>query len=474
MAFEDSLAARLGGRRTPKIRVLDSTLEPLNPLGLEPFFNMKQQPKITVGVMEGRTEINGCLNGSFHGEGFGTISGRFSTKSDAGMIVLYDETPRKVTRSPIIRLTPEEASTFSLSNVTIGKQFHWERMEDETFQGDLMFRLREDGTIAVINEIPLEDYLTSVISSEMNADAPMEFLKAHSILSRSWLLAALDQEKETKRTSNPVTSITKEEVIHWCDREEHDLFDVCADDHCQRYQGITKIVSEQAEEAVQETSGRVMTYQGEICDSRYSKCCGGLTEEFDTAWDDKRVPYLRSIPDTSVLHQATNTEEEAQRWILSAPEAYCNTRDEDLLEKILSEIDRKTKTFFRWTVEYRREELEEILREKSGFDFGTLQEIVPFRRGSSGRISKLKIVGSKRTMVVGKELEIRRWLSRSHLQSSAFLVTFEAGRVVFHGAGWGHGVGLCQIGAAVMATRGFSAETILKHYFRNIEIRKIY
>jgi len=308
----------------------------------------------------------------------------------------------------------------------------------------------------------------------MNADAPMEFLKAHSILSRSWLLAALDQEKETKRTSKPVTSITKEEVIHWCDREDHDLFDVCADDHCQRYQGITKIVSKQAEGAVQETSGRVVTYQGEICDSRYSKCCGGLTEEFDTAWDDKRVPYLRSIPDTSVLHQATNTEEEAQRWILSAPEAYCNTRDEDLLEKILSEIDRKTKTFFRWTVEYRREELEEILREKSGFDFGTLQEIVPLRRGSSGRISKLKIVGSKRTMGVGKELEIRRWLSRSHLQSSAFLVTFEAGRVVFHGAGWGHGVGLCQIGAAVMATRGFSAETILKHYFRNIEIRKIY
>jgi SpoIID/LytB domain protein len=217
-----------------------------------------------------------------------------------------------------------------------------------------------------------------------------------------------------------------------------------------------------------------MTYQGEICDSRYSKCCGGLTEEFDTAWDDKRVPYLRSIPDTSVLHQATKTEEEAQRWILSDLEAYCNTRDEDLLEKILSEVDRKTKTFFRWTVEYRREELEEILREKSGFDFGTLQEIVPLRRGSSGRISKLKIVGSKRTMVVGKELEIRRWLSRSHLQSSAFLVTFEAGRVVFHGAGWGHGVGLCQIGAAIMANRRFSAEEILKHYFRNIEIRKIY
>ena len=435
---------------------------------------MKQQPKITVGIMDGRTEIDGCLNGSFRGEPFGTLSGHLSARSEAGIIVLIDRARHEIHRSPSIRLTPEEASTFSLSNVAIGKQFHWERREDQTFQGDLMFRLREDGTIAVINEVFLEDYLMSVISSEMNADSPIEFLKAHAILSRSWLLAALNQKEKTKRTSKPVTSITEEEVIRWHDREDHDHFDVCADDHCQRYHGITKIVSQQADEATRETRGRVITYQGKICDARYSKCCGGLTEDFGTAWDDQRVPYLKSIPDASVPHPAIATEEEVRRWILSAPQAYCNTRDKALLDKVLSDFDRNTETFFRWTVEYRREELEEILREKSGFDLGTLQDIVPLRRGPSGRISRLRIVGSKKNMVVGKELEIRRWLSRSHLYSSAFIVIFEAGRIILHGAGWGHGVGLCQIGAAVMATRGFSAEEILKHYFRNIEIQKIY
>ena len=269
-------------------------------------------------------------------------------------------------------------------------------------------------------------------------------------------------------------------MIRWYDREDHDLFDVCADDHCQRYQGIRKIVSAQAEEAVRETFGRVIAYQGEICDARYSKACGGLTEDFDTAWEDKRVPYLTSISDAPVPHPPIGTEEEAARWILSGPEAYCHTTDERLLEKILPAFDRETKDFFRWTVEYSREELEEILREKSGIDFGDLQEIIPLRRGPSGRIRQLKIVGSKKSMVVGKELEIRRWLSRSHLYSSAFVVKAKQGprgkaeRFTFQGAGWGHGVGLCQIGAAVMAARGFSAEEILKHYFRGVEIRKIY
>jgi SpoIID/LytB domain protein len=358
--------------------------------------------------------------------------------------------------------------------VTIGKKFHWERTENQTFQGDLMLRLCEDGTIFVINEISVEDYLRSVISSEMNADAPMEFLKAHAILSRSWLMAALNQKKGSKRASTTAASITERQVIRWYDRENHKLFDVCADDHCQRYQGITKIASEQGKEAVRETSGMVVTYQGDICDTRYCKCCGGLTEDFGTAWDDRKVPYLESVPDASVPHPPIAVEEDAQRWIFSTPEAYCNIGDKTLLDKVLSEVDRETKNFFRWTVDYGREELEKILREKSGFDFGTLQEIVPLRRGPSGRISRLRIIGSKRSVVVGKELEIRYWLSQSYLYSSAFVVTFEGGRVIFHGAGWGHGVGLCQIGAAAMATRGFSAEEILKHYFRNIEIRKAY
>jgi len=437
---------------------------------------VKNEPKITVGIMDRLTEVSGRLNGNFRGEGFGPVSGRFSAKAEVGRIVLLDEVHREICRFPLIRLTADKNSTFLLFNVTIGSHFHWERTEDQTFEGDLFLQLGKDGTFVTINEIPLEDYLTSVIFSEMNATAPIEFLKAHAVLSRSWLLAALDRKKEGKDPPKLAEQlIGKEgEVMRWYDRQDHDLFDVCSDDHCQRYQGITKISSKQAEEAIRETRGMAMTYQDEICDARYSKACGGLTEEFDTAWDGKRIPYLESILDASVSHRPIRTEKEACAWILSEPEVYCNTKDETLLEKILPYFDRETKGFFRWRVEYSREELEEILREKSGFDFGTLKEIAPLRRGPSGRISRLKIVGSKRSMVVGKELEIRRWLSRSHLYSSAFIVTVEAGRFTFHGAGWGHGVGLCQIGAAVMATRGFSAEEILKHYFRGIRIKRIY
>ena len=436
--------------------------------------SVKNQPRITVGIMDRQIEVNGCLHGDFRGDGFGPVSGPFSAKAGAGMIVLTDEARREICRSPSVRLTAQEGSTFSLCNVTIGDSFHWERKEEQTFQGDLILQQRSDGAIAVINEIPLEDYLTSVISSEMSGTAPMQFLKAHAILSRSWLLAALDRKRKTKGTTIPTEKIAEGEVIRWYDREDHDLFDVCSDDHCQRYQGVTKIVSEQAQEAVRETSGTVITFNDEICDARYSKCCGGITEEFETAWNDKRILYLASISDASVPHRPIRTEEEASAWIFSNPEAYCNIKDQRVLEKILPNFDRKTEGFFRWRIEYSREELEEILREKSGFDFGTLREIVPLRRGPSGRISRLKIVGSKRTMVVGKELEIRRWLSRSHLYSGAFVLTVEGKRFIFHGAGWGHGVGLCQIGAAVMATQSFSAEEILKHYFRGVEIKKIY
>jgi SpoIID/LytB domain protein len=437
---------------------------------------MKSQPKITVGIMDRQTGVTGRLDGNFHGNGFGPLSGGFSAKAAAGMIVLTDEAHREICRSPSIRLTSQENSTLSLFNVTIGSRFHWERTEEQTFRGDLILRLRKDGTICAINEIPLEDYLKSVISSEMSATAPIEFLNAHAILSRSWLLAPLDRKERVKDTPKLTEQLIEKEgeVIRWYEREEHDLFDVCADDHCQRYQGITKILSKQAEEAVRETRGMVITYQDEICDARYSKACGGLTENFATAWDEKRVPYLESVSDASVPHRPIKTEREVSAWILSDPEAYCNPRDQHLLEKILPDFDRETKSFFRWTIEYSRTELEEILREKSGFDFGILQEIVPLQRGPSGRISRLKIVGSKRNMIVGKELEIRRWLSRSHLFSSAFIVRAEADRFTLHGAGWGHGVGLCQIGAAVMATKGFSAEEILKHYFRGVEIKKIY
>ncbi|MCX5818012.1 MAG: SpoIID/LytB domain-containing protein [Proteobacteria bacterium] len=460
------------------------TIRVYGPGGLGPSTPVFIEPYIAVGIMDWQHEVSGCLNGDFYGDGFGPVSGRFSVKTIDGKVVFTNEHGHEITRSSIIRLTADDNSTFTLLRVTIGISFHWERAEDQTFQGDLVLKARKDGTIAAINEIPLENYLKSVISSEMSGNAPVEFLNAHAIMSRSWLLAALSRKKKAKEIQIPESgereADREDRVVRWYEQEDHDLYDVCADDHCQRYQGITKIVSHGAGEAVRQTSGQVITYGDEICDARYYKACGGVTEDFGTAWEDKRIPYLTSMSDAPVSHHPILTEEEAKRWVLSEPDAYCNTKDEGLLETILPNFDRETQDFFRWKVECSREELEGILREKSGFDFGTLKEIEPLQRGPSGRIFLLKIVGSKRSMVVGKELEIRRWLSRTHLYSSAFIVKVEYDsqgeiqRFIFHGAGWGHGVGLCQIGAAVMASKGFRAEEILKHYFPGTEIQRIY
>lgn len=431
-------------------------------------------PRITVGITDRQVEVFGHLGGYFSVERFGQIAGRFSARVESGGVVFYDGANHEIFRSPLIILRAGENSFFSIHQVTIGNRFHWERKEDQTFQGDLILRLREDGTICVMNEIPIEDYLISVISSEMNPAAPIEFLKAHAILSRSWVLAALDRKKKLKEIASSTARSPEGEIIRWYDRTDHDLFDVCADDHCQRYQGIKKAVSGRAEEAVRQTHGVVMTYQEEICDARYSKACGGMTENFNTAWGDQPVPYLVSISDSPLIHRPISTEEEARAWIFSEPNAYCNIKDKDLLERILPDVDRETENHFRWRVEYTRTELKEILRKKSGIDFGTLKEIIPLQRGPSGRIFRLKIAGSKGSVIVGKELEIRRWLSRTHLYSSAFVVTVEGNNFILNGAGWGHGVGLCQIGAGVMATRGFSAEEILRHYFRGVNVKKIY
>ncbi len=435
-------------------------------------------PVITVGIMDRQHEVEGRLNGCFLAENTGLLSGPFHARAENQSAVLFDRDRRRIAEGAFIRLSADQGSTFKLSGVTIGIQFHWERKEDQEFKGNLVLRAREDNTIAAINEIYLEDYLASVISSEMSAKAPKEFLKAHAIMSRSWLLAALDQKKAPPGHKN--ITAKEGELIRWYNREDHDIFDVCADDHCQRYQGITKIISEQAGEAVAETAGTVITYGDSVCDARYYKACGGLTENYETAWEDKKIPYLTGVSDSAFTHAPITNEEEAARWILSSPDAYCNTQDDALLATVLPGFDRETAAFFRWRVEYSRRELEDILRERSGMDFGELKEILPLQRGPSGRICRIRITGSRQSVVVGKELEIRRWLSRSHLYSSAFIVSAEHGedgkieRFTFDGAGWGHGVGLCQIGAAVMATRGFTAGQILKHYFRGAELKKIY
>ena len=364
-------------------------------------------------------------------------------------------------------------SYFTLKDVTIGVDFHWQRKENQSFLGKLKLKKSGDLTLA-LNIVPVEDYLTSVISSEMSADASLELLKAHAVISRSWVLAQICHKASASGHVDMLD--TPEERVKWYDHDDHVDFDVCADDHCQRYQGITRASRAQVRSAILSTWGEVLMYGDELCDARFSKCCGGAFEEFQYCWEPRRHDYLvaaRDAVDGAPLPDLT-VEANAREWILGRPDAFCSDVDESILAQVLNNYDRETVNFYRWIVDYDVDELSEIVRERSGNDFGEIRDLVPLARGTSGRIYRLKIVGSKRTMIVGKELEIRKWLSRSHLYSSAFMVERTLHGFRLHGAGWGHGVGLCQIGAAVMGERGFNYRQILSHYFKDAEIRSIY
>lgn len=436
------------------------------------------EPKIKVALLQNSPEARLKLTGPFFLPDGRAVSGEHTVSAAGGQILLRDSGKREIIRQKEIFLSPD-ASTgayFTVLNITIGIDFHWQRVQEQSFHGALFLSGHSESTFNLINMIPLEEYLASVISSEMSADAPLEFLKAQAITARSWLVAML-AKKESVRT---LPRQKEDEMLTWQDVNDHQGFDVCADDHCQRYQGITKIISENVALAILSTSGTFLTSQGQICDARYYKCCGGQTDIFSSAWEDQSPPYLQSITDDDHMHSPISSETEAADWLFDLPPAYCNTTDKALLRKILPTFDQETLNFYRWQVTYTRRELEDILKKKSGIDFGNLQHIIPLDRGPSGRIYKLKIIGTKRTVVVGKELEIRRWLSDSHLLSSAFVVIAEhetygsVRRFIFHGGGWGHGVGLCQIGAAVMAAKGFKAEDILAHYFTGANLRKLY
>ena len=343
----------------------------------------------------------------------------------------------------------------------------------------------EADKVCAINCLPVEDYLTSVISSEMKATSSLEFLKAHAVISRSWLLAQMERRRRQDTGGSGFFSFVKkdDELIRWYDRDDHTIFDVCADDHCQRYQGITKANNVHVEQAVKETRGQILMYGNDICDARFSKCCGGATEEFQYCWENKPQPYLISLRDNGdgkqPLPDLTN-EAEADKWIRTSPDSYCNTDDKKILSQVLNDYDQDTSDFYRWHVEYTQEQLSGLISDKLKMDFGDIIDLVPVERGRSGRICKLRIVGSKRSFTIGKELEIRRALSETHLYSSAFVVdkldvnNGVPSRFVITGAGWGHGVGLCQIGAAVMGERGYSYDEILLHYYRGAEIREIY
>jgi SpoIID/LytB domain protein len=443
---------------------------------------MTEEPKIKVGILQGYREINGRFNGPFVVNNDRRFNGGFSGRAEGGRVVLSSAAGNGIFRQKKFRCTPLNDSTFTLFDVKIGADFHWERKQEQTFHGDLTLILDTDGKLVAINEILLEDYLSSVISSEMSAEAPLEFLKAHAITSRSWLMATLNRALEEEH-ANIVPSCSEQktdELIRWYDRIDHTLFDVCADDHCQRYQGITRLMSLNPSNAVDATRGIFLVYNNEICDARYHKACGGMTDNFENAWENKPVPYLTSVSDSAIAYKPIRTETGAKQWIMFNPDAYCNTTDVNILRQILPSFDQETTDFFRWKVIYGRVELEEIIRGKTGMDFDKLRNLIPVERGPSGRIIRLKIEGAGRTLTIGKELEIRRWLSLSHLYSSAFVVSVEHDssglpiRFILDGAGWGHGVGLCQIGAAVMAAKGSPAQSILQHYFRGAELKKLY
>src|SRR5664280_1767767 len=438
---------------------------------------LSSEPEIKVALLQNYKEARLNLKGRFLLSDERTISGHISVRVRQGEVALGDPSGMEIASGKTIMLSAHNKATFTVSDVKIGIDFHWQRSQEQSFRGNLVLSVASDSSFNLINEIALEDYLASVISSEMSAEAPLEFLKAQAVVARSWLVAMLAKKKTAR--SFPELK-TKNEIVVWQDVNNHKGFDVCADDHCQRYQGITRIISDNVHKAIKNTRGLFLVYAGEICDARYYKSCGGQTEIFSTAWEDKSPDYLRSVTDDAQQHSPIQSEAQAIEWLTSQPQAYCNTKDKELLGKILPAFDQETLNFYRWQVIYQRQDLQEIIRKKSGIDFGTLQNLIPLERGTSGRIFKLKIEGSKRSVIVGKELEIRRWLSESHLFSSAFVVSKTStvdGSVesfTLTGGGWGHGVGLCQIGAAVMAAKGFNADEILAHYFTNASLQKLY
>lgn len=443
------------------------------------------EPNVSVAIMSAE-KVDFVLYGDFGSPNFSnTFNGEITATVNNNLIILNDgETTFNPVKEVVLIPVDPISESFLLKDVTIGLQFHWEQKQSQRFVGSLKI-IVEDNNLTIINVVPVEKYLSSVISSEMSSTSSMELLKAHAIISRSWLLAQINK-KNSLETEEKYESeiITEEEKIKWYDREDHLLYDVCADDHCQRYQGITKSHAHSADQAVKETHGFVLHYNNEICDARFSKSCGGITETFENVWEEINHPYLQRITDYKFDPDGYNTdlvkEEDAVKWIENSPPAFCNTTDDKILDQVLNNFDRETQDFYRWKVEYTQEEISNLINEKTESDFGEIIDLIPIERGNSGRLIKLKIVGTKKILIIGKELEIRKVLSQSHLYSSAFIVkkldvvNNIPQKFVLIGAGWGHGVGLCQIGAAVMGEKGYHFDEILLHYFRGANIKKIY
>jgi len=441
-------------------------------------------PKVSVKIMQA-DKIHFCMKGDFRsGHSIKELDGNFTAIIHGNQIMIKNEKLEFLAEKQIIlKPTHINSDYFELKDVIIGIDFHWEQKETQRFQGDLKLMI-EDNKILAINILDVETYLKSVISSEMRADSSPELLKAHAVVSRSWLFAQMEKQKKLEKNKYNTTKSNENEYIRWYDREDHLLFDVCADDHCQRYQGITRAQNPNVIAAINATAGQVLKSNGQICDTRYSKCCGGASESFENVWEPIKHPYLQKVVDkvASVKDKDLDLriEQNSIDWIKNKPEAFCNTTNREVLMQVLNDYDQSSENFYRWKVEYNQQELAELIKKKSGIDFGEIIDLEPVERGFSGRLIKLKIKGTLKTLIVGKELEIRRWLSSSHLYSSAFIVSKEdvidniPQKFLLTGAGWGHGVGLCQIGAAVMGHLNYSYIEILKHYFINSDLEKLY
>ena len=438
------------------------------------------EPKVSVGILSAPV-INIVLLGDFNVAGTAVQGPQTISVTPEGRIAWAGQE-----FDGELLFEPAAADAiFEIKDVVIGVNFHWERKEDQRFAGSARF-IVEHGQLTIVNILPVEDYLLSVISSEMSAHASLELLKAHAVISRSWLLAQIDKNKQIVDSGEKYCASTETDTerIKWYDREDHVNFDVCADDHCQRYQGVTRQSTAKVAEAINATRGQVLIYDGKLCDARFSKCCGGVFEEFENCWEPKHYHYLgarRDGVDENNFPDLRN-EQNASEWINSRPDAFCNTADAEILSQVLNNYDQETTDFYRWDVHYTQEQISELVRERSGIDFGNIVDLQPVERGTSGRLVRLRFVGTKCTKVIGKELEIRRSLSKSHLYSSAFTVerhdvdpaTGIPAAFTLHGAGWGHGVGLCQIGAAVMGAKGYDYLQILKHYFIDADIKALY
>lgn len=457
---------------------------------------MRQEPQVKVGILSAGS-ISFTLTGIFTLPSGEITEGRqLATVSESGLGVLWNGATY-----PSLDFEPTSYSgdTFELEGVTIGVDFHWERKENQRFRGGLRI-IAENGKLTAINIVNIEDYLVSVISSEMSSTSSLPLLQAHAVISRSWVMSMIERSAKPLplngaqaelRALNPGPSL-----IRYWDREDHLNFDVCADDHCQRYQGVTRIATSIAASAVADTRGEVLTYEGKLCDARFSKCCGGVFEVFETCWDDQPRPYLQARRDGTDQFDFPDLrdEEKACNWIMDSPEAFCNTSDKRILSQVLNGYDRETPDFFRWEESLSQEKISHLVASRIGEDLGEIIDLQPLTRGTSGRIRELKIIGTKGERIIGKELMIRRALSESHLYSSAFTVEKiypkdDAGvaegqnstnrprvpeKFILHGAGWGHGVGLCQIGAAIMGERGYSYYEILRHYYPSTDLTRLY